>query len=282
MEIKFKQILELLSFGNFPNNEELLQSYEALRKLLSISFSTESCLEIIKAVKNNQCYRQFKLETDPQFFKAIVSKVDKISMIEKLLELSLEINYSTPEKKVLHQQLNILILLSILDSDLKREAVFDEEEEDMDDQNDFFEVYFEEFKQLKETFFSERITPENIQWFLHSDLFEFISRAADCFDVDLEDLYQCMLENAYISTKKDFICHKQILENARKEIYFFDYKAFYSILRDTKKQLANHVRGSAGSSNYNNFYKPPKAAGLSPIAREALLNNLRKYLSPSF
>lgn len=242
-----------------------------IRKILSQPFSMESFQEIIVALKANQLYRQFKLEEAPAIFRAIVNKINDITMIEKLLSLSSEINYSESEEKMLNQRLTTLISLSILDDDL---------DENIDHQSDFFKVYFEDLKKLKEIFSSECITFQNIKWFLQSDLFEFISEAADCFDVRLEDLYKSMLQNTDINTKKDFFSHNEILKNTKKEIHSFDYKAFYVILSNKKKQLTDNLRESSTLLNHNSFYKPPKAIGLSPMARKALLNNFKKYTAP--
>lgn len=271
IETKLKHILQLLSFAYYPNKKELLKRSEELNKILNPSVVIESFQEAITALKANQLYRQFKLEAEPEFFRAIVNKINDITMIEKLLCIPSEINYSESEKKVLDQRRAVLILLSILDDDL---------DENMDNQSNFFEVYFEDLKKLKEIFSSEYISSKNIEWFLHSDLFEFISEATECFDVNLEDLYECMLHNTDINTKKDFVYHKQILENAKKEIQSFDYEAFYAVLSNTKKQLADNLRKSSTLLNHNSFYEPPKAIGLSPIARKALLNIFKKYTLP--
>ena len=270
IETKLKDILQSLNFYYFPNKKELLKSLEELNKILNHSVVIESFQEIITALKANQLYRQFKLEAEPEFFRTIVNKINDITKIEKLLSLSSKINYSESEKKVLDKRLATLIALSILDDDL---------DENMDNESNFFEVYFEDLKELKKIFSSEYITPKNIAWFLHSDLFEYISEATDCFDVNLEDLYECMIQNTDINTKKDFSSHKQILENAKKEIVSFDYEAFYDVLSNTKKQLSETLRKPSTFLNHNSFDKP-KAIGLSPIARKALLNNFKKYTAP--
>jgi hypothetical protein len=271
IETKLKDILQRLNFYYFSNKKELLKSLEELNKILNPSFLMESFQEIITALKANQLYREFKLDADPEIFRAIVNKVNDITMIEKLLSLSSEINYSESEKKVLDQRLAILIALSFLDDDL---------DENMDNESNFFEVYFQDLKELKKIFSSEYITPDNIKWFLHSDLFEFISEATECFDVNLEDLYECMIQNTDINTKKDFSFHKQILENAKKEVESFDYEAFYAVLSKTKKQLTDNLRKSSTLLNHNSFYKSPKSIGLSKTAQKAWLNIYKKYTAP--
>jgi hypothetical protein len=279
LEIKLDQVVKLLLFGNFPNKQELLNGYENLKKLFNSPFPQEFFLEIISELRANPFYRQFKLDADPCFLKALVNKVNRFEIIEQLLQSS-EINYSQQEEMVLEQRLNILISLSFLEQDLKEAK--DSEEEGQLCLDDFFEVYFEELDKLKTILSSESISIKNIDWFFESDLFQFISGASDCFDVELVDLYKILLEDTEIKTKKDFISHKQILENAKKEIRSFDYEAFYAVLSNTKKQLEDNLRSSpcipvSTTCNISIFKKFSKLTKLSPIAKKALLNNLKEY-----
>jgi len=227
-------------------------------------------------------YQKCNLDTDPKIFKAIINKVDDISIIETLLSLCSEINYSEHEKKILKQRLNILISLSILYSELNEVEKL-EENKNTDNQVKFIEIYFEEFKKLKAMYSYEKITLKHIVWLFNSNLFKLLSETPDYFDTDLKDLYQLLLESTEINTAKDFIKHKNILiekyEKSQEEKESFDYDGFYSILKDTKKQFVNSIRRSPSLLNFNTFYQLPTAATLSPIARYALINNLKKYVA---
>lgn len=277
IEFKLDQIIKLLSDKYFLNKQELLDGYENLKKLLTSSFPQEFLPKIIKELKANPFYQQFKLDADPQFLNAIVTKVTDFKIIEELLSSS-EINYSQQETIVLEQRLNILISLSLLEQDLKEiKEIIDSEE---DEEDDFF-VYFENLEKLKTILSSESVSIENIDWFFESDLFEFISGTSDCFDVKLVDLYKILLEYTEIKTSEDFIEHKELLKKARKENPF-DYNKFYAVLSNTKKQLADNLRSSPIiplSTTYNTsiFKKFSKVTKLSPIAKKALLNNLKEY-----
>lgn len=286
LEIKLDIVVKILAFGDFPNKQELLDGHGDLKKLFNSSFSQESLLEIIRELKANAFYRQFKLDADPQFLKALVKKVTDFKLIEELLKFS-EINYSQQEKMVLKQRRNILISLSLLEQDLKEDKVPDEEGQ-LELEDDFYEVYFEDLEKLKTILASESIFIKNINWFFESDLFEFISGASDCFDVELVDLYKMLLEGTEIKSIDDFIQHKQLLERAQKESSL-DYNEFYAVLSNTNKQLAEDLRKSliakdlskspvipVSTCNSSIFKKFSALKKLSPIAKKALLNNLKK------
>lgn len=231
IEIKLDQVVKLLSFGDFPNKFELLNGYENLKKLFNSSFLQGSLPEIIRELRANLFYRQFKLDADPQFLKALVKKVDDFEIIDQLLKSS-EIHYSEQEERVLDQRHYILFSLSLLEQDLKEARVPNEEGQlELDD---VFKHYFEDLEKLKKIFSVETISIENINYFFESDLFDFISRASDCFDVKLVDLYRVLLEGTEINTKQDFIKHKNLLIKkascARRNQEQLDYLSFSSIL----------------------------------------------------
>ena len=274
IETKLSNLVKLLSLSNLPNQQKLLEGYENLKKLLSYS---QPLPHSVITLKTNPFYRQFKLDTDPQFLKVLINRAEDIPIIENLLKL--EINYSIYEEYALKQRLNTLIILSILEDDLEEAAEYDESQNADEEE---FEVYFEDLKELKAIFFAEKITPKNIEWFLHSDLFDFISNAADCFDASLIDIYQALLDSAEIKTKKNFIEHKTILiEKANKAIKDqepFDIKGFLSVLDAKKNNLITVLPSASKHSNKHSFYKSkiPKMATFSPLARQAMMNNFKK------
>lgn len=278
LEIKLDQIVKLPEFADFTNKQKLLNGYINLKKLFNSPFSQESLPKILKELRTNPFYRQCKLNTDPQVLKALVNKVNDFKIIEQLLK-STEIYYSQQEKMVLEERLNILFLLFLLERDLKRAKVLDEQGQLKLDV--VFEVYFEDLEKLKKIFSSETIFFKNINWFFKSDLFKFISDASSYFTIKLVEFYKTLLEDTEIKTKKDFFEHKQLLENAKK-IESFDYKSFYAVLSNTKKQLVDDLKSSssipaATTCNISISEKFYNLTKLSPIAKKALLNNLKKY-----
>ncbi|MEN9447625.1 MAG: hypothetical protein RJA25_915 [Bacteroidota bacterium] len=279
LEIKLDNVVKKLAFEDFPNKQELLDGHGDLKKLFNSSFSQESLLEIIRELKANAFYRQFKLDADPQFLKALVKKVTDFKVIEELLKFS-EINYSQQEKRVLRQRRNILISLIFLEKNFHQEAKHFND--------DFIEVYFEELEQLKKIFTTESISIKDIDWFFQSDLFQFVSKNPEFLDVELADLFKMLLEETEIKTIEDFIKHKQLLEKAQEE-NLIDYKKFYAVLSSTNKQLAENLRKSLIAKDLSNslvipvstcnssiFEKFSELKKLSPIAKKALLNNLKE------
>lgn len=91
IETKLFHMLQVLSFSEFPNKEELIQAYEKLKKIFIEPLFTESLIETINQLKSNLFYLEFELENDPQFFRAIIEKVDDTLMMDKLLESPSEI-----------------------------------------------------------------------------------------------------------------------------------------------------------------------------------------------
>lgn len=276
--MKLNHVVKLLSFGDFPKQQELFQEFESLKKIFNSPVSSELFPEIIKKLKNNLFYRQFKLYDDSLFLTVLARKIQNFKVMELIL-LSSEINYSLAEEMALKQRRNILLSLALLEQDLQENKVPNQE----DHYDDVYDIYFDDLGKLNEIFTADSIFIENIKWFFESDLFEFISGSPDSFDVKLTDLYGMLLENTKIKTSEDFIAHEQLLEEAQKKNYL-DYKKFYAILSATKKQLAENLRTSSTTStsspiaitSHNIFKKIPKLK-LSPTTKKALLNNLKNY-----
>lgn len=270
--IKLNHVVKLLSFGDFPNEQELFQAFEDLKKIFNSPISPKLFPKIIKELKDNPFYRQFKLYADPIFFTALARKIDNFEIIEMALS---DINFFPAEEVALKQRRNILVSLALIEQDLQESKIPNQEGQ----YDDFYDIYFDDLGKLNEIFSADSISIENIKWFFESDLFEFISGTSSDFDIKLTDLYEMLLENTEIKTKKDFMAHKQLLEKAQKGNYL-DYKEFYSILSSTKKQLAESIRNSPAIplalASHNIFKKIPELK-LSPMTKKALLNNLKNY-----
>ena len=80
--IKLNRIVNFPSFENFPNKQELFQAFEDLNKIFNSPISPRLFQKVIKELKDNSFYRQFKLYADPIFFTALAKKIDNFEIIE--------------------------------------------------------------------------------------------------------------------------------------------------------------------------------------------------------
>jgi hypothetical protein len=244
IETKLLHMFQILAFGKFPNKGELIQAYEELKKIYIDPLCTDSILETINTVKNNLVYKEFKLEDDPQFFSAIIKKIDDPFMI-KLLENSTKIKYSAAEKEALEQLLPRVKLLLNLDEDLRKET------------GDFYELYSKNFNELKEILFSEKIHYKNLEWFLKSNFSKLIPGSSDSFKTSLHNVFMCLLKNVSPELTKGHVNSLALIiqKNARQKTPI----------------------------NHNMFFceVPLKEKKLSKIVKVALENNLEKYIVPT-
>jgi len=281
IETKLNDAVKLLLNQALPNEQELLNAYEDLKAIFNCSVFQGSLFEIIRSLKKNLFYQHLKLDTDPQFLKAVLNKSNDHGLIKKLWNSS-EIHYSQQEKTVLKQRFHILVSLSLLDKnleDLKNKA---NGKGGLINPQEFFQIYFKDLETLKEALSSESLSIKNINWFLDSDLFQLISCTSYFFGLKLMDFYETLLQKVEINTNEDFFEHRKVLKKAIKENSFF-YQKFDTILINLNKELASNVR-SNDSSKPTHCYtciskKFSKLNKLSPIAKEALINNLKKYIN---
>ena len=83
-EIKLDKIVNSLSLDTFSNNEALFNDYIKLKELLNSSVSPELLAEIIRQLKANLFYQEFKLNADSLFLKTLINKVTDFKIIEDL------------------------------------------------------------------------------------------------------------------------------------------------------------------------------------------------------
>jgi hypothetical protein len=272
IEAELNHIVKNLACDNFPNKQVLQEGYENLKSLLTSHISSELLPEAVKALKANLVYQQFKLADDPQFLKTLIVQVDNAIILDELF--ALEVDYSKIEEQVLDQQL----LLLALDYDLKEVIEFFTETD-----SEAFEIYLEDLQELKNLFCLEKINPGKVEWFLHSDLFVLMADSSDSFDIPLTDIYQALLDNCKISTAEEFLEHKAILREKAKQAAndkeSFELKKFLSILAPIELQLKEKFYSAENKLAFFNV-KYPEMASLSPIAKKALLNRLKKYPAP--
>lgn len=230
----------------------------------------EHLAEIIRQLKANLFYQEFKLNADSLFLKTLINKVTDFKIIEELLLLP-DIHFSQQEEKFLDHRIDTLSSLFFLEQELL-ELQKDQETNDQkysDLEGNFFEVYLEDLEKLKKILSTESTFLNNIQWFFESDLFEFMLGVSDFLDVDAVDIYKALLENSEITTQNQFRQHKKLLSQIKNEN--FKYPEFYAILRNSSTisaSIAFHI------SIFEKFSSLKK---LSPVARKAIVNNLIKH-----
>ncbi|MEN9449652.1 MAG: hypothetical protein RJA83_266 [Pseudomonadota bacterium] len=245
IETKLLHMLQVLAFSEFPNKGALIQAYEDLKKIFISPLFTESLFETINGLKSNLFYKEFELEDDPQFFLAILKKVDDYLMLDEFLKSSSEIKYSNAEKKALEQGLSRAKLLLNLDNDLRNVA------------GDFYEMYSKDFDELKEILFSEKINYNSLKWFLKSNFSKLVPGSSSSFNDSLHNVFVCLLENASPKLTKG------------------DVNSLTLIIQKNARQKT--------PMNHNMFFceVPLKEKKLSKIVKVALENNLEKYIVPT-
>jgi|GEM_PF-2447085 len=268
-EIKLDKIVNSLSLDTFSNNEALFNDYIKLKELLNSSVSPELLAEIIRQLKANLFYQEFKLNADSLFLKTLINKVTDFKIIEGLLHLS-DIHFSQQEEKFLDQRIDTLSSLFFLEQELlELQKDQDENEKDPNLEENFFEVYLQDLKKLKTILSSASTSLNNIVWFFESDLFEFMLGVADSSEVEPVDIYEALLENTEIKTEKEFRDHKKLLGRIKNDK--FEYQEFYKVLRNSpaiSKSIAPRI-------NLSEKFSTLKM--LSPIAKKAFVNNLIKH-----
>ncbi|WP_192805864.1 hypothetical protein [Rickettsiella massiliensis] len=134
-------------------------------------------------------YSIFNLQKE----KSIMKIEESIQKIESLIVLI----PTSEEKEKLKQKLSNLKLISILMDDIKEVKKYLKNED--------FYCYFKDFQDLRTLlFYSEKIYPKNVEWFLNSDLFYFMLLAPEKFKINLKDVYQKLI-NSVKFTKKIFL-----------------------------------------------------------------------------
>ncbi|WP_342219621.1 hypothetical protein [Rickettsiella endosymbiont of Miltochrista miniata] len=244
IETKLFHMLRVLSFSESPNKDKLIHAYEKLKKIFISPLFTESILETINELKSNLFYQEFELENDPEFFKAIIKKADDSLMITKLLESLSEIKYSDAEKQALELHLFRVKLLLNLGNDLRKETKY------------FYEMYSEDFNELKEILFSEKIHYKNLEWFLKSNFSKLVPGSSVSFQTSLNTVFLCLLKNVYPALRNEEV--------------------------NSLKTIIQSNASQKNPLNHNMFFRtvPFKAKALSPIAQIALKNTFKEYITP--
>ena len=188
----------------------------------------------------------------------------KIEESIQRIECSLLLIQSPEKKKKLQQKIYNLKLILILIEDVKELKRLLE--------NENFNCYLEELKYLKNLFYtSEKIYLKNVEWFLDSDLFSFMLFAPECFRINLEEIYQKLL-NCVKFTKEEILEYKIML--VKKANFYaqdtdvgpFRLRKLFVIL----EKKINEFR--AANSNPNTFYRLRKSPNVpSSLALQSTL-----------
>lgn len=243
IETKLFHMLQVLEFGEIPNKGELLEAYKKLKKIFIDPLCIESVLETINFLKNNLFYQEFELQDDPQFLSAIIKKIDDPCIVDKILENPTKIKYSDAEKEALEKLPRVKLLLHF-NNDLKQRT------------GDFYELYSENFNELKEILFSEVIHYKNLEWFLNN-FYKLILGSSDSFKASLYSVFKCLLGNA------------------RPELTEIDLNALRTIME------RNIIQKAPINHNMIFAHAPFIGKNLSPIAKDALKNSLKEYITPT-
>ena len=252
IEAKLDDLAKQLNASDSPNKQALLIGYQSLKAFLNCSLSLKLLKQAYSALKRNPFSEQFGLAED--LLKIYEDKVDSAKRTDTAIEA----------------------LLSNLEEDLNKEAGLDEDPED-----DISEVFFEDLDKLKSLFSCKVVTANDMEWFLHSDLFCLISESVACFTVALEDIYKALLRNVKTGEAEYFMEHKKILiekaNMAMENKEAFDRRAFFLILNAKKNDFRLKL-GTANHLNRNTLFKAKarKTATFSPVAKRAMFNYLRQ------
>lgn len=267
---KLFALLSLIQSNDKPNQKLLSGEYKKLVELFNYALIPEFFPSTIKASKSNQIYTFFDLPIDPKIFEKIVVNIVDYRTIEALLSGSLEISYSEQEKIILNKRLERLKLLFNLETDLKKITKVSKKYKHMS--KSFFDNYFHELKYLKYTL-TRTVTIDDIEWLIHTNIFDFMLTESEIFTVQPTHIYQIMIKNTeQHMSKKTFNEHCQALLNKKTQTgQLFNYRAFFSILYHTKHPLSRHLNRPLS------IYKFPKLR--NKLLRFALKNHFYRFVN---
>ncbi|MGA9629374.1 hypothetical protein [Rickettsiella endosymbiont of Litargus connexus] len=241
---KFSITYNIICSMEYPKKGELLQGFKELKELFAQPFFSESITDTIHSLKNNLVYKIFELENDAEFFKAFIKKIENYLMFNEFLEASSTISYSYAEREVFEQQIPKFKLFFEFDNELRKEAKL------------FYELYAPYLNRLHEILFSNKIKYEAIKWFIQSPFCNITFGSSISFQESLNNVFQFLLKNDSLSlTKKNIEAIKKIIDEKNNQKIPVNYNMFF-------------------------FHVPLKAKTLSPLAKDALKNNLEKYITP--
>lgn len=71
---KLQACFRIINIGAYSNKNVLLEEHKCLLSLLDTPLSYENCIAQVKKIKENQVYKLFKLDKDPDFLKSFFIK----------------------------------------------------------------------------------------------------------------------------------------------------------------------------------------------------------------
>lgn len=270
---KLDACFRIINFGAYPNKKYLNEEHKTLLSLLDMTLTHENCEATIKKIKENQIYKLFKLDKDTDFLKSFFIKTSDPSTLQILLKNS-DIVYSEQEKNSLRKSSSILTLLLSLETELKEVALILQEFIAMLGEKDFFKNHFQELDKLKETFLSDTIEINHIQWFFTTDIFNLMTEEPKNFTIKTVDIYDLLIQDINLYTKNHFNQHCQILlDKKTEEGENFHFDTFYAVLCDKRQKFKERSEALSAS-----FYQPPKQPQKScnTLVQQLLKNRLKK------
>lgn len=255
IETKLHDLAKRLYSSYVPNRKVLFQGYKNLKAFLNCSLSLGLLEQAYRALEKNLFCTQFELSDD--LLKVYQDKVDEAERADRFIEG----------------------LLSSLEDELYKEAALDKNDNQDDD---LFEVFFEDLDELKSLFSCKVVRPKNIQWFFHSELFCFMADSGEYFKLILKDIYKAWLRSVNVEKKEYFMELKKVLiekaNRAMREEQPFERSAFFLILNAKKNDFKVEIESSEHlDTSILIKAKARKTAMFSPLAKQAMFNYGRQF-----
>ncbi len=270
---KLQACFRIINIGVYPNKNLLLEEHKILLSLLDTPLSCENCSELVKKIKENQVYKLFKLDKDPDFLKSFLTKGSNANILKVLLTTT-DLVYSEQEKNTLEKYFSIFVLLSNLETELRKVVSLVSELILKDGEEDFFAKHFQELARLNEIFLFETIDKNHIEWFFDTDIFNLIAADPENFSVKLSDIYDFLIQDINLYTKKDFNRQCQILlDKKTKEGNDFNFNNFYTVLCDKRQKFKE--RSPAFSASFYQSREPHKSG--NSLLQQSINNRQKKF-----
>lgn len=161
--------------------------------------------------------------------KTIVSKDRFIELLFQL-EQDLEELKKEDEEDVLNHERKKTNSQNLPESE-KKDKKMDGISENEASEETFLGYHLEELKKLKKLSTLTTLEVKDIEWFFDTALFDLMNELPECFVIEPEEIYQCMLERIEITSKKYFQEHLTVLLRKKtEEKNTFPFVRFFPIL----------------------------------------------------
>ncbi|WP_218813371.1 hypothetical protein [Rickettsiella endosymbiont of Dermanyssus gallinae] len=259
----------------------IVSAYTDIINLLDTPLFPQPLAERITLLKSNFFYRLAGFGLNQGLLRLIANKEDDPEVIVEVIS---ELSLTECEKQILEQRARRLELLcSLYDHLVAFNKTFSLGEEDYAYKN-----HIEDLHELNRLFSSENVTVADMRWFFNSSLFSFLSEVAPYFDhhfdYDASYIYNELLENAKVETRKVLNQYKAILIEKHNQLWQneikFKLKEWVAILNSKGNEL-NEVRvrvSLVDSDNSRLFKKRFRQPDSDAMRKMAITNsNNKKY-----